>query len=178
MFARRRTCIRILGAALLVAVVTTPPGVGADPADQQLAPIPDIYVGSWSRHGSSLSITRPDAFPEAGNLIAQWRTYTWCQDPVSKKANPPPCDMIIGNSIEDGGLASIALLHPEGQDDKNISGVVTATTDPSAFGKQGADVLFTMLPGNMLLVNANGQSTMYCGDNTDYSLYPPYPCGA
>ena len=126
--------------------------VGADPADQQLAPIPDIYIGSWWRHGSSLSIRRPDGFPAAGNVIAQWRTYTFCQDPVTKKTNPPPCDMVIGNLIANGGLASIALLHPEGQDDKNISGVVTATTDPSVFGKQGADAEFTMLPGNMLLV--------------------------
>jgi hypothetical protein len=146
--------------------------------DQQLAPIPDMYLGTWWHHGAELTISRPDEVPEAGSVIAQWRTYTWCEDALAQRVNPPPCDMMLGNFIEDGGIASIALLHPQGQQASNLNGVVTATSDPRTFGKQGDAVAFTMLPGNMLLVGAGGQSTMFCGDNTDFSRYPPSPCGA
>lgn len=118
-------------------------------------------------------------FSRGGSAVAQWRTYTWCQDPITKKPNPPPCDTFVGNFIEDGGIASIALLHPQGQDDRSLSGVLVATSDPAGgFGKWGGSVQYTMLPGNMLLVDTNTGSIMFCGENTDFSQYSPYPCGA
>jgi hypothetical protein len=163
---------------LIVLFAAALPGASAHAQDAQLAPIPDMYVGAWSHHGVGISISRSDAFPEAGSAIVQWRIYTWCQDTLTNQQNPPPCDMIIGNLITNGGIASIVLMHPRGQDDGTLSGVVAATSDPNGFGDQGADVEFTMLPGNMLQVTANGQSTMFCGPNTDLSQYPPSPCGA
>jgi len=42
----------------------------------------------------------------------------------------------------------------------------------------GNSVQFTMLPGNMLLVDTNTGSIMFCDENTDFSQYSPYPCGA
>lgn len=147
-------------------------------AQEQPAPIPDMYIGGWERHGTGITISRSDFAPEQGNALMEWRTYTWCQDPITQKPSPPPCDSMIGNTIGSGGLASITLLHPAGQDDKQLSGVVTATTDPSGSGKWGSDVEFTMLPGNMLLMQSGSNSTMFCGQNTDLSLYPPNPCGA
>ena len=187
-FGRRSACSAIfvqvlrkllrIGTVFVLALAAALPAAGATAQDAELAPIPDMYVGSWSHHSAGVLISRSDAFPQAGNAIVQWRTYTWCQDTLTNKQNPPPCDMIVNNEITDGGIASILLLHPQGQDDATLSGVVEATSDPGGFGDQGADVEFTMLPGNMLQLTANGQSTMFCGPNTDLSQYPPSPCGA
>jgi len=164
-------------AALLGAMAAVPSGASA--GDLPLAPIPDMYVGTWWHHGAGITITRFEGSPEGGSAIAQWRTYMWCFDTTTKKSNPPPCDTSVSNFIEDGGLASIALLHPQGQDDRSLSGVLVATSAPAGgFGKWGGSVQFTMLPGNMLLVETDTGSTMFCGNNTDSSLYPPYPCGA
>jgi hypothetical protein len=136
-----------------------------------------MYVGGWWHHGAGITITRFEASPTGGSALAQWRTYTWCQDPLTTKPNPPPCDTSVGNFLEDGGIASIALLHPQGQDDRSLSGILVARSAPG-FGKWGDSVEFTMLPGNMLLVVTSDGSTMFCGENTDVSQYPPYPCGA
>ena len=158
--------------------MTTAVGGTANAQQQSLAPIPDMYVGNWGHHGASISISRSDFAPEQGEALMRWRTYSWCQDPSTNNTSPPPCDTILGNSIAAGGLGSITLTHPVGQDDKQLSGVVTATTDPSGTGKWGSSVDFTMLPGNMLLMESGGTSTMFCGENTDLSLYPPSVCGA
>ncbi len=166
--------LRILRSGLLALVSAVLP-LSVSAADMQLAPIPDMYVGTWWHHGMSFTITKFQGSPESGWAVAQWRTYTPCQDSTAKKTNPPPCDRSVANMIAGGGIASIALVHPQGQDDRNLSGVVTATSDPNGgFGTWGADVEFVMLPGNMLLVGP----TMYCSDSTDFSLYPQYPCGA
>jgi hypothetical protein len=169
----------LLGTAALLAAMAAFLPLGASASDLQLAPIPDMYVGAWWHHGAGIMITKFEGSPEGGSAVAQWRTYTWCQDPITKKPNPPPCDTFVGNFIEDGGIASIALLHPQGQDDRSLSGVLVATSDPAGgFGKWGGSVQFTMLPGNMLLVDTNTGSIMFCGENTDFSQYSPYPCGA
>ena len=56
---------------------------------------------------------------------------------------------------------------------------MVATSDPSGvFGDWKGSVQFTMLPGKMLLVEAAKGSMMFCGSDTDYSQYPPNPCGA
>jgi hypothetical protein len=170
--------LRPLVSVLLPAVVALLP-FGASAADLQLSPIPDMYVGAWWHHGMNFTITKVSDFPEDGFAIAQWRTYTWCQDAFSHTTNPPPCDMTIGNMIEDGGIASIALVHVQGQDDRYLSGTIVATSDPDGgFGKWGGDVELTMLPGNMLLVTTSTGSVMFCGEHTDFSQYPTAPCGA
>jgi hypothetical protein len=52
------------------------------------------------------------------------------------KRNPPPCDSFLGNFIEPGGLASVALMHPQDQDDRQLTGLVIAATDQwGMFGK-------------------------------------------
>jgi hypothetical protein len=163
---------------LAAALVAFAPGV-AGAADPQLAPIPDMYYGAWWHHGISLTIARNDTFPEAPSVIARWRTYTWCTDPVTHQSNPPPCDSGIANFIEEGGIASIATFHYAGQDDRSLSGVVVATSDPGGFlGDWKASVQFTMLPGKMLLVETARGSVMFCGPETDLTQYPPNPCGA
>jgi hypothetical protein len=167
-----------MATVVMVVLAAALPVASASAQGAPLAPIPEMYVGSWSHHGAGISITRSDAFPELGSATMQWRTYTWCQDTLTNQQNPPPCDIIIGNLITNGGIASIVLMHPQGQDDSMLNGVVAATSDPAGFGDQGANVQFTMLPGNMLQLTANGQSTMFCGQNTDLSQYPPSPCGA
>jgi hypothetical protein len=139
---------------------------------QQLAPIPDMYLGEWFHHGASLDITRSDIDPAAGFVTAQWRTYSMCE------SSPPPCDRFIGHVLAEGGIASLVLQHTQGQDDRTVTAIVAATSDPTGYAWDET-IQYTMLPGNMLLeVNSNGQSTMYCGANTDLSLYPPNPCGA
>jgi hypothetical protein len=176
-----RTRIPNAAVAVLLAVIAAFAPIGAWAGELKLAPIPETYLGSWGHHGSSFTITRYEFAPEGGSAIAQWRTYTPCIDTTgpTTKRNPPPCDSFLGNFIEPGGLASVALMHPEGQDDRKLTGLVHATTDQKGmFGKWGASVEFTMLPGNMLLVDTEGGSTMFCGQNTDFSLYPPAPCGA
>src|SRR5579862_343458 len=107
---RHRVSVSTLGAALTFAIVL----IAAPPAAlaQQLQPIPDVFVGDWSRHGVGLTISRFDSAAEQGEALARWRIYTWCQDPVTNAPNPPPCDSVIGNSLEDGGIAVIALTHP------------------------------------------------------------------
>ncbi len=123
-----------LAVVLMLAMAGLVPTGGTAAAQTQLQPIPDAFVGFWSHHGIGLTITREDAFPQAGDAIVQWRTYTWCQDPGSQQRNPPPCDLLLDNQIADGGIASIVLVHPQGQDDSSLSGVVAATSDPSGFG--------------------------------------------
>ncbi len=179
MVARVRNRLSWIGAALVVVLALLAPVNSAPVAAQaELQPIPDMYVGTWSHHGIGISITRSDTFPQAGSAIAQWRTYTWCQDALSGNRNPPPCDMMVGNLIANGGIASILLTHPRGQDDSTLSGVVAATSDANGFGDAGTDVEFAMLSGNMLQITLHGQPTLFCGDNTDLSQYPPSPCGA
>lgn len=169
-----RSAFPVLTAVL---VGLAPTAARAD--DVQLAPVPDMYYGTWWHHGAGITITRNDAVPEAPNVVAQWRTYTWCSDALTKKHNPPPCDSFVGNFIEDGGIASLAVFHSQGQDDRYLSGVMVATSDPKGFlGTWGGAIQFTMLPGNMLLVETSTGSTMFCGAATDYSQYPPAPCGA
>jgi hypothetical protein len=181
--ARSRVCtvqswLLNLGTAALLAAAAALPSA-AHAAELQIAPIPDMYVGSWGHHGASITITTVQGAPEGGSALAQWRTYTMCQDPTTKKPNPPPCDLSLGTFLEDGGIASIALYHTQGQDDRSLNGVIVATSDlPEGFWKWGGNIQFTMLPGNMLQVASDGNSIMFCGDSTDLSLYPPYPCGA
>ena len=76
--------------------------------------------------------------------------------------------------IESGGIGVISLRHIAAEDDRSLTGVVTATNDPGGFGRRGTSVVLTMLPGNMLQING----LMYCGNETDLSLYPALPCGA
>jgi hypothetical protein len=172
------TRVRFPLVLLAVAVVTFAPAASSA-ADPQLVPVPDMYYGGWWRHGISLTIARNENLPEAPLVIAEWRTYKWCSDPLTQKPSPPPCDSTISNLIENGGIARIATFHYQGQDDRNLSGVVVATSDPSGvFGDWKGSVQFTMLPGKMLLVEAAKGSMMFCGPDTDYSQYPPNPCGA
>ena len=125
-----------------------------------------------------ITITRNGYAPEAPSVIAQWRTYTWCVDPFTQRRNAPPCDTMIGNMIEDGGIASIALFHLQGQDDQHLTGVVVATSDPNGLGPWGTSLPFTMLPGNLLQVGTGDQATLFCDADTDYSQYSEFPCGA
>jgi len=163
-------------AALIVLPLVSLPGQAAAQG-QQLAPIPAMYVGTWWHHGANITITPGSNDSPAGQAIARWRTYNWCPDSETEQPNPPPCDRFIGNVLAVGGLASLVLQHSEGQDDKQLTGMVTATTDSTAYA-WGETIEFTMLPGNMLLETGHdGLSTMYCGDNTDVSQYPPLPCG-
>jgi hypothetical protein len=181
--ARGRACtarswLLYLGTAALLAAAASLPST-AHAAELQIAPIPDMYLGNWGHHGASITITTFQGAPEGGSALVQWRTYTWCQDPTTKQSNPPPCDLSLGNFIEAGGIASIALFHTQGQDDRTLNGVIVATSDsPEGFWKWAGNIQFTMLPGNMLQVASDGNSTMFCGSTTDLSLYPPNPCGA
>jgi hypothetical protein len=169
-------CFPAMTAGLTACLLSLAPGAAyAD--EPKLAPVPDMYYGSWWHHGMNITITRHDWAPEAPTVIAQWRTYTWCLDSFSNKRNPPPCDSMVGNFIEDGGIASLAVFHPDGQDERTLTGVIVATSDAKGLGKWGSDLQFTMLPGNMLLLQAAGEATLLCSDNTDYSQYPQAPCG-
>jgi hypothetical protein len=123
------------------------------PASSSCRPFPRC-TSVAGHHGLSFTITRYEFAPEGRSAIAQWRTYTPCVDTtgLTTKRNSPPCDSILANFIEPGGLASVALMHPEGQNDRKLTGLVHATTDQKGmFGKWGASIELTMLPGNMLL---------------------------
>jgi hypothetical protein len=116
-----------------------------------------MYVGAWWHHGMTFTITKMSEFPEDGFAIAQWRTYTWCQDAFSHTTNPPPCDMTLGHMIEDGGIASIALVHVQGQDDRYLSGTIGATSDPdSGFGGPHGRLGHRAVPGDFAILGTAG----------------------
>jgi hypothetical protein len=167
---------RVSALALALVLTNVPGALAAQPT---LGPIPSMYCGDWWHHGSNLTITcaSPDAadvLTKQAQMLAQWRVYQWCKDPVSGRNNPPPCDSTIGNGIYDGGIASLVITHVDGSDDRSVTATVVATNVPAAFGQVGSPVAINMLPGNMLQIAGD----FYCGANTDTSQYPQYPCGA
>jgi hypothetical protein len=64
------------------------------------------FAGTWHRHGSVVFIDG------SGSGVADWRVYSWCSDA------PPPCDLMIGDQIIDGGHATFTIT---------VTGPTTAT---------------------------------------------------
>ena len=164
----------VIACAALATTMTTVTPAGAQ---EQPAPIPDMYIGGWERHGTGITISRSDFAPEQGNALMEWRTYTWCQDPITQKPSPPPCDSMIGNTIGSGASPRLPCFTQPARMTSNSLASLPRPRIRAAVAS-GAHVEFTMLLGNMLLMQSGNNSTMFCGQNTDLSLYPPNPCGA
>jgi len=111
----RRPCALLVsgGLALLATILVACAGPGSSPGP---AARPDLtpFVGVWSRHGAGLTIS-PD-----GSLSLEWRTYRTCGQ------DPPPCDQIVNDLINDGGRA-IGTVHAVAA--RSAGGRVSATTD-------------------------------------------------
>ena len=112
----------------------------------------DLFVGTWYHHGAGISIGTDGIFN------AFERTYTACGQ------DPPPCDRIVGNEIEDGYRAAGHLSTVAGI---MATGEVTQTTK----GYLPEGPLVIKLNPRIDVITINGVT--YCGG---YS--PVAYCGA
>ncbi len=129
--ARRRLLPVVAGAVVVVAVVgafvmrptdtarvVAGPGASAPTSTAPTAPGPlEVLAGTWYRHGVDLTIT------PAGHATMEWRVYTVCGQ------DPPPCDNLQGNEVDDGGRATLELHMTS---PTTASGTVVVTSDSSS----------------------------------------------
>src|SRR4051794_35457399 len=89
-----------------------------DPASAQSRGRFAALAGNWTAHGFGLSVA------DDGQAVANWRVYQWCSDLTA----PAPCDSILGNDIEDGGLAMVRFTSISGG---VATGTVLMSSDPN-----------------------------------------------
>jgi hypothetical protein len=122
-------------------------------------------AGGWSSHGFDMSIAAD------GQAVAHWRVYQWCTD----LTNPAPCDSIIGNQIEAGGLGMLRFTSTSGSD---ATAMVLMSSDPGTL-TTGGQVSLQLLPGGIARMRGVGSSAMLiCGPNYDAAQFNSPPCGA
>jgi hypothetical protein len=122
-------------------------------------------AGGWSMHGLSLEIAGD------GQAVAHWRVYTWCSD----LSRPAPCDSIIGNSIEDGGLAMLRFTSFDGS---SATATVLMSSDSSVFGTD-APVILRLMPGGVAQIQpSRADPLVLCGPAFDPGAFATPPCGA
>jgi hypothetical protein len=122
-----------LAALALLALGTAPPASAAHAAEA--APDPARFApgstapltladfsGGWWHHGFGLGFN-PD-----GSADASWRVYRWCKDTGGKQ----PCDGMDGNTIVNGGQATIRASRVEG---RTLYGTVLTTTDADTLAR-------------------------------------------
>lgn len=135
-----------------------------DSARQVLGIAP--FAKEWGRHGLSLAIDG------TGHGEGTWRVYQWCS------ANPtPPCDDMVGNMIQPGGLGAFIFYRVQGT---TAYGAVIGSTDPDSL-PLGA-VTLTLQPFGMAQLTSDGEPIDLCGPDF-LRLAPPAvqsagPCGA
>lgn len=118
------------------------------------------FAGGWVRHGFGFGLHAD------GTATMSFRVYQWCsEDPT------PPCDVILGNAIYDGGHGTLTFTEIDGN------------TAYGAFD-DGGGVSLTLLPYDMVLLTdlSSGDQTELCGPDFG-NLAPPSlvqssPCGA
>jgi hypothetical protein len=124
------------------------------------------FTGEWRRHGWGLQLD------SMGHGDAHWRVYTWCSD-----APAPPCDRLVGHTIESGGLASVIFYRVDGQ---TTLGVVLGSSDPKTL-HVGA-VSLTLGSDGLAQLKQGDHSITLCGPAfaqlAPASLQATAPCGA
>jgi hypothetical protein len=122
-------------------------------------------AGDWTAHGFGLSVA------DDGQAVANWRVYQWCSDLTS----PAPCDSILGNEIESGGLAMVRFTSISAS---MASGIVLMSSDPNTLSA-GSSVSLTLQTGGTARLSASGSSDIVlCGPNFDPGQFASPPCGA
>ena len=137
----------VVGAAVAVILASGAAGVAIGRATASGGPSPPVLPGSagtfaglWEVHAHLLTID------SSGYGILDWRVYTSCA-----KGIRPPCDVMNGNEIVDGGHATL-LLTAAGP--ASATGDILTTTDPTnvplgAFSTRidpVRDLLYSSLP--------------------------------
>jgi hypothetical protein len=103
-------------ATATVAAPTTDPSLG-HPAATSSSPVTARWlVGDWTAHTLVLTIDK------LGTGRVRWRTYRTCGE------DPTPCDTFKGDTIIDGGRATIRLA---ARGPTTASGRVVSSTDPA-----------------------------------------------
>jgi hypothetical protein len=93
---------------------TSPEPTSTSPTTAPVGPA-GSFAGQWIAHSALLMIHSP------GYGILDWRTYKTCGH------DPPPCDIIAGNDIINGGHATFSLA---ARGPTTASGEVLTTTVP------------------------------------------------
>jgi hypothetical protein len=115
------------------------------------------FAGGWSRHGEALIIGA------SGHGTMTFRTYRWCsQEPA------PPCDALVGDSIDSGGHAAFVLttIHASGP---TADGTLTTTNEPVPVGvpvTMAVNTRDSAGPTSVTVTGLDGRSTVYCSDRT------------
>lgn len=118
------------------------------------------FAGGWGRHGFGMALHAD------GRAVMAFRVYQWCSDDPT-----PPCDVMLGNAIYDGGHATLTF---------------TSHDSNTAYGAydDGGTVSLTLLPYDMALLTDldSGDQTVLCGPDfgnlAPQSLIESSPCGA
>jgi hypothetical protein len=155
---RTRLALILATIGTLALVVPAIAGVTAAP---DFSPI----AGAWGAHGISVEIGND------GQAVAHWRIYTWC----NTVQQPAPCDSIIGDSIEDGGLAMLSFTTFNGT---TATGVVLMSSDTTGFSPGSTVVLQTMRGGVAQMQAIGGSPILLCGPAFDPTAFTTSPCGA
>jgi hypothetical protein len=151
----------LLGLALLAVCLLGAPGYASAQSPANFAAL----AGDWSAHGFGLSIASD------GQAVAHWRVYQWCSD----LSSPAPCDSMLGNDIENGGLAMLRFTSLSG-------GVGTATvlmsSDPATLSPGSSVTMRTQSGGTARLTTSGSLDMVLCGPKFDPSQFTSAPCGA
>jgi len=106
---------------------SSPSGEGTQVTGQ-----PGIFVGAWNGHGRQLTIKAD------GSGTVLYRVYRWCSDDPT-----PPCDLMNGNVIYEGGRITFRIEQVvTAHDGSTATATVLTSTDPQV--RPGSNQTFVL----------------------------------
>ncbi len=151
---------------LRLAMNSTPASPGRTGEVLATRPPPDFsaFARGWRRHGMTLSID------VSGRGDASWRIYKWCSDDPT-----PPCDERAGDTIINGGRATLIFTSLKGS---TAVGRVNSSTDARVL--PNGPVSITIQPYEMARLDPPGVTL--CGphfeEQAPAEIVRSSPCGA
>lgn len=126
----------------------------------------------------NVTITTWSGATEHGNAIGHWRTYASCQEPISKAVNLLAICWLV-TRLRTAGLGPSRYSISRGRTIARFLALSLppATTYPVVLLDAGRRRVHHVARSHAA-AERGGVSTMFCTDDTDFSQYPPAPCGA